>query len=550
MESADFVIIGGGSAGCVLANRLSADPATGVVLLEAGPADDWRAWSVHMPAAYGINFQGGPYTRSFHTEPEAQLFGRKVYQPRGKILGGSSGINGMCYTRCSPLDYQRWVTEGAQGWSYAEVLPYFKKLESSDSGDDLYRGRSGPVRVKAGPWAFASYDAFQKAGEQAGYPLTPDINGYQQEGFGRFERNVDHGIRASASWAYLRPVRHRKNLRVKTGATVVRILFEGTKAVGVEYRQGVQVRKIRAEREVLLCAGAINSPQILQVSGIGEPAHLKELGVATVAALRGVGQNLQDHYEFYLSWICPDEMSLNRHLGPLGKAKIGLEWILTRKGFGESNHCEGVAFVKSEDSLGYPDVQFQFMPLQLADGLSPKSKPGGFCITIAHQRPKNRGHVKARSLDVDKAPEIVLNYLSTDYDLAKARRCIEIVRDVIARPAFDSIRGKEMKPGAEISSRQSVEQFCRETGTSGYHASGTCRMGSADNPDAVVSATGKVFGVENLRVVDGSIIPSLTTGNTNAPIMMMAEKLADDILGVPPLVPIHAPFAGELKPDM
>ncbi len=542
MNEPDYIVVGGGTAGCIVAARLSEDNRTRVLLLEHGKKDSDLDWTVRMPAAMGINFAGKKHNYHYHTEPETYLDGRKVFQPRGRILGGSSSINGMCFTRGNPNDYERWASEGASGWSYADVLPYFRKLESFDGGDDRYRGRNGPVRITRGPLDYPAYSAFLEAGAQAGYPRTPDINGPQQEGFGLFDRNTDRGVRASTSWAYLKPARGRTNLSIVTQAKVTKIIVENGAAVGVTYTVGNVSHTVRCKREIVLSAGAINTPDVMLRSGIGDAEELRRCGIDVAHALPGVGKNLQDHLEFYLCWSSRPEVSLNPRMTRLGKALIGLQWILARSGPGASNHDEAVAFVRSGPDAAYPDVQMQFMPLQFSDGFVPQPKPAGFSIAVAHQRPTSRGEVTLNRSDIGAAPLIRLNYLSTDFDREMAKRCVRIARSIVAQDAFKHFLREELTPGVSVQSDEEIEAYCKSTSTSGYHVSGTCRIGPANDRLAVVDPHGSVHGLRGLRVVDASVFPSLTTGNTNAAVMMTAEKLSDAILGKPALRDEGVPF--------
>ena len=541
---ADYLIVGAGSAGCVLAHRLSADPDTEVRMLEAGPPD--RSVIIHMPAAFAYPLQSERFNWAFRTEPEPHMDGRRMDCPRGRVIGGSSSINGMVYVRGHARDYDRWAAEGAAGWSYAEVLPYFRRSERRRSGGDDYRGGDGPLRVTTGAAVNPLARAFLAAGIEAGYAATADMNGYRQEGFGRMDMTVHRGRRWSAAMAYLRPARRRPNLRVVAGARALRILFEGRRAVGVAYRRrGGAVHEVRARREVILSAGAIGSPQLLMQSGVGPAGALRELGIDTVADLPGVGANLQDHLEIYVQHACTRPVSLHGATTPLGRLRVGLEWLLLRRGPGATNHFEAGAFIRSHAGAPHPDLQYHFLPLAISyDGRNAQDGHG-FQAHVGPMRPTSRGAVRLRSADPLAAPAIRFNYMATEQDRREMRAAVRLTREIFAQAAFDPYRGAELQPGAGVASDAEIDAFVRAKAESAYHPSCTCRMGTDEA--AVVDSAGRVHGTEALRVVDASIMPSIVSGNLNAATIMLAEKLADAVLGKAPLPPlavaVHAPSA-------
>jgi choline dehydrogenase len=535
----DYVVVGSGSAGAVVAARLSEDPDVSVTLLEAGPADS--SLMIAMPAAVGMLIASGRYNWNYVTEPQQNLDGRRLAVPRGRVLGGSSSLNGMIYVRGHGLDYDRWVEEGAVGWSYGEVLPYFRRAERHETRVDDYHGRSGPIGVVTGSQSNPLYDAFIEAGIAAGYGRTPDVNGCRQEGFGRFDMNIDGGRRASTSAAYLPAARRRANLKVITSAVANRVLIEHGRATGVTYVAKGRQRKVMAAREVIVSAGAIDSPKLLMLSGIGPADELRRHGIDVVADLRGVGRNLQDHLEIHVEHSCLQPITLYGDLKPWNRLLIGARWLLTRDGKGATNHYEAGAFVKSTEDTRHPDIQFHFVPIAYADHQARRATNHGYRVHVGPLRSKSLGRVTLASAQAADPPRIDPDYMSTPDDWRTMRQCLAIARDVFGQPSFAPFRGPEIMPGPGVRTENEIDRFIRATAVSSYHHCGTCRMGV--DGDAVVDPKCRVRGVEGLRVVDASIMPSIVSGNLNAPTVMIGEKAADMIAGKEQLPRSNATFA-------
>lgn len=531
----DYVIVGGGSAGSVLANRLTEDPNNKVLVLEAGKPDYKWDIRIHMPALLSSLLTNTTYNWGYESDPEPYMNNRRIAQPRGKVLGGSSSINGMIWIRGNKKDYNKWSREkGLDHWDFAHVLPYFKKLETRLAGADKYHGGQGPLKLTTPENKNPLFRAFLKSVQEAGYPLTDDVNGAQQEGFGKFDQTIYRGRRRSAARSYLHPVKDRANLTVLTRAMVNRIVFEGKKAIGVEYKKDGQVKQVMANREVLLCGGAINSPQLLQLSGIGNKIELEDHDIDTVNDLPGVGENLQDHLETYVQWECKEPVSEYPNLSPWRAPRIGLNWLFLRKGAAATNHFEAGGFIKSREDKTYPNLQYHFLPLAIRyDGTA--SDGHGFQVHVGPMNTDVRGHVKIKSKDPQKYPSILFNYLSTENERQDWIDAIHKTRELVDTEAMDKYRGKELSPGKSVQSDEEILDWVAEDAESAYHPCGTCKMGFDD--EAVVDDQLRVHGIENLRVVDASIMPYITNGNIYAPVLMIAEKAADMILDRTPLNP-------------
>ena len=538
----DFVIVGGGSAGSALANRLSADPGTSVLVLEAGHSDFIWDPLIHMPAALSMPIGNSRYDWRYSSEPEPHMNGRRVYHARGKVLGGSSSINGMIFQRGNPLDYERWAADpGMQSWDYAHCLPYFKRMETCTAGADAWRGGEGPLVLERGPATNPLFDAFFAAAVQAGYPRTDDVNGYRQEGFARFDRNICRGRRHSAARAYLHPVMHRPNLTVRTLACVKRIVFEGQRAVGVECIQYKGVPATISAGEVILCGGAINTPQLLQLSGVGPANVLQPLGVPMVVDLPGVGANLQDHLEVYVQYACREPVAVNPHIGWLRKLGVGAQWLFLRSGIGATNHFEGGGFCRSNDNVDYPNLMFHFLPMAIRyDGTAPTQGPG-YQVHVGPMYSDARGSVQIRSSDPRQPPALQFNYLSTDQDRREWIEAIRVARRILNQPAMAEFNGGEISPGPDVDSDAEILDWVRRDAETALHPTCTAKMGTGS--DAVLDPDSmRVHGLDGLRVVDASAFPYVPNGNTYAPTMMVAEKSADLILGNTPLPATTTPF--------
>jgi len=544
-ETFDYVIVGAGSAGCVLADRLTEDGRSSVLVLEYGGSD--RSLWIQMPTALYIPMNMARYDWRYYSEPEPHLGGRRLHTPRGKVLGGSSSINGLVYVRGNALDFDGWEAEGAAGWGYRDVLPYFKRAERRAGGGDEYRGAEGRLATRRGLLTNPLNTVWLEAGRQAGYARTTDMNGFRQEGFGEMDMTVGGGRRCSAANAYLRPAMRRRKLSVRTHALATRVLFDGRRAVGVRYERGGRSHEVRARREVILCAGSINTPQLLKLSGVGPARELAGCGIEVVHELPGVGENLQDHLEFYFQVACREPVTLYSEMTLLRRALIGMRWILTKKGLGASNHFETGGFIRSRAGVRYPDIQFHFLPLAVNYDGSALAREHGFQAHVGPMRSRSAGWVRLRSDEARDPPRICFNYMSRPEDWEEMRACVRLTREIFAQPAFDRYRGREIQPGEAVVTDEQIDDFIRAKAESAFHPCGTCRMGSASDPRAVVDSAARVIGLDALRVVDSSIMPSITTGNLNAPTIMLAEKAADHIRGTPLLPRSTAPYYAALQ---
>jgi len=533
---ADFVIVGAGSAGCAMAYRLSENGKYSVLVIEYGGTD--AGPFIQMPAALSYPMNMARYDWGYSSEPEPHLGGRELVVPRGKVIGGSSSINGMVYVRGHAKDFDHWAESGAEGWAYADVLPYYKRMEhwhdGGHGGDPSWRGTDGPLHVTRGPRKNPLFQAFVDAGEQAGYQVTGDYNGEQQEGFGPMEQTVWRGRRWSAANAYLKPALKRDNCSI-IRAMAQRVIFEDGRAIGVEIKRGDQLETVRANREVIIAASSINTPKLLLLSGIGAAEHLAEHEIPVVADRPGVGQNLQDHLELYIQMAASQPITLYKYWNLWGKALIGAQWLFTRKGMGASNQFESAAFIRSKAGVDYPDIQYHFLPIAVRYDGQTAAEGHGFQAHVGPMRSASRGAVTLRSGNPDDAPKINFNYMSHDSDWQDFRTCIRLTREIFEQAAFQPFTSHEIQPGGALQSDDELDGFIREHAESAYHPCGTAKMGSADDLMAVVDPTCRVIGVEGLRVADSSIFPRITNGNLNAPSIMVGEKASDHILGRDPL---------------
>lgn len=533
---ADFVIVGSGSSGSALASRLSEDGKNSVLVLEYGGTD--ASPLIQMPGALSFPMNMPRYDWGYFSEPEPHLGGRKLACPRGKVIGGSSSINGMVYVRGHAGDYDNWSDTGAEGWSYADVLPYFLRMEnwhdSGQGGDPEWRGKNGPLHITRGKRDIPLHKAFVDAGIQAGFELTKDYNGEQQEGFSPMEQTVWKGQRWSAANAYLKPALKRSNLDLHN-CLARRIIMDGKRAVGVEVQRGSDVYIVHARREVIIAASAINSPKLLMLSGIGPAAHIKETGINVIADRPGVGQNLQDHLELYIQQACTQPITLFKYWNLFGKMRVGIEWLLNKSGPGASNAFETCAFLRSKPGVSYPDIQYHFLPIAVRYDGHAAAEGHGFQAHVGPMRSASRGSIRLNSSNPEDKPKIVFNYMSQPQDWEDFRHCIRLTRSIFGQPAFDPFRGKEIQPGIDVQSDEELDTFISEHVESAYHPCGTCKIGRPDDPMAVVDPECRVIGVDSLRVVDSSIFPRIPNGNLNGPSIMVGEKGADHILGRAPL---------------
>ncbi|GAB79227.1 choline dehydrogenase [Austwickia chelonae] len=542
MTQYDYIIVGGGSAGSALANRLSSDSGISVLVIEAGRNDSKLDPFIHMPAALPFPIGSRFYDWKYESEPEPHMNGRRVYHARGKVLGGSSSINGMIFQRGNPMDYERWSKDaGMQDWDYAHCLPYFKRMENCLAGADSWRGGSGPLVLERGPATTPLFGAFFEAVQQAGYPLTDDVNGYRQEGFAKFDRNVHRGRRLSASRAYLHPVRNRSNLVVETLSQVTGLRMHRNRVIGVDYVRAGRFKRTALAGEIILCGGAFNSPQLLQLAGIGHADELSKLGIEPVVDLPGVGANMQDHLEVYIQHAATQPVSIAPYLAHKYKPMIGAQWLFGRTGVGASNHFEAGGFIRSNDDVAYPNLMFHFLPIAIRyDGSQPASEHG-YQVHIGPMYSDCRGTLKIRSTDPFEHPAIQFNYLSTENDRREWVEMVRAARDILEQPAFAAFSGGEISPGHEVETDEQILDWVAQDAETALHPSCTAKMG-VDQMSVVDPASMKVHGVDGLRVVDASVFPYVTNGNIYAPVMMVAEKAADLIMGNTPLPAIEAPF--------